>query len=85
MRRSDLESLYRESLPAIDRVVAALASRNSLTPDASAKFAAWVKARIVENDYKVLAKFRNQSSVQVYLAVVIANLFREYRVLRLKD
>ena len=85
MSRADLESLYHENLPTIDRVVAALASRNSLAPDASAKFAAWTKARIVENDYTVLANFRNQSSVQVYLAVVIANLFREYRVTRLKD
>ena len=85
MSRSDLESFYLENLPTIESIVAALVSRNSLTPDASAKFLAWAKARVVENDYTVLAKFRGQSSLRVYLAVVIANLYREYRALRLRD
>ena len=79
MSRPDLESLYNEHLPHIDRLLAVLARRHGLSPNAAAKFAAWAKARLIADDYALLAKFRGQSSVTTYLAVVLANLYRDYR------
>lgn len=38
--------------------------------------------KLMENDYAVLRKFRGESSLPTYLTVVIAMLFREYRVQR---
>ena len=81
MSRPDLESLYSDHLPRIDRILAVLARRHDLSPDAANKFAAWAKARITENDYAVLGRFRGQASLATYLAVVLARLYREYRVL----
>jgi len=81
MSRPDLETLYSEHLPRIDRILAVLARRNGLPADAADKFATWAKARIVENDYAVLAKFRGRSSLSTYLAVVLTVLYRKYRVL----
>jgi hypothetical protein len=80
MIRRDLEALYVENLPRIDMIVALLARRHGLSPDAADKFAIWAKARILENDFAVLAKFRGRSSLATYLAVVLTILCREYRV-----
>jgi len=81
MSRPDLETLYSEHLPRIDRILAVLARRNGLSADVADKFATWAKTRIIENDYAVLAKFRGRSSLATYLTVVLARLCREYRVL----
>lgn len=47
------------------------------------EFASWVKLRFIENDYAILAKFRGESSIATYLNVVLAMLYREYRVTEL--
>jgi RNA polymerase sigma factor (sigma-70 family) len=78
--RSELEGRFLENLSAIERIVAALCRRHGLSGDNAAEFASWVKLRLVENDYAVLAKFRGESSLTTYLTVVIAMLFRDYRV-----
>jgi RNA polymerase sigma factor (sigma-70 family) len=80
--RSELEALFLEHLSAIERIVAALCRRYGLTGDNAAELGSWVKLRLVENDYAVLAKFRGESSLTTYLTVVIAMLFRDYRVER---
>jgi RNA polymerase sigma factor (sigma-70 family) len=78
--RVDLEALFVKELPTIERIVSALARRYALSRDAEDEFGAWLKLRIIENDYAVLAKFRGESSLSTYLAVCVAMLYREYRV-----
>ncbi len=80
MPRPDLESLFLANLPAAEKILAGLARRHALSRDAAEEFASWAKFRLVENDYAVLAKFRGDSSLPTYLTVVIAMLYREYRV-----
>ncbi|MEP6622041.1 MAG: sigma-70 family RNA polymerase sigma factor [bacterium] len=80
MSRQDLEALFLSTLPATDRILGALARRHGLSADAAEEFAAWSRMRLVENDYAVLGKFRGESSISTYLTVVLAMLFREYRV-----
>lgn len=78
--RSQLEALLLVNLPIVERILGALARRHGLAGDDAEEFGAWVKMRLVENDYAILAKFRGESSLPTYLAVVIATLYREYRV-----
>jgi RNA polymerase sigma factor (sigma-70 family) len=80
--RSELEAQFVEHLSAIERIAAALTRRHGLSQDERAEFASWVKLRLVEDDYAVLRKFRGESSITTYLTVVIAMLFRDYRVER---
>jgi RNA polymerase sigma factor (sigma-70 family) len=78
--RSDLEALFLTHLPAVERILGALARRHGVAGDDAEEFAAWAKMRLVENDYAILAKFRGESSITTYLTVVLATLHREYRV-----
>jgi len=80
MPRQDLEALFLANLASIEKILAALARRNGLAADHAEEFAAWAKLRLIENDYGILAKFRAESSLTTYLTVVLAMLFREYRV-----
>lgn len=78
--REVLEQLFLANLPAVEKILGALARRHALSRDAAEEFAAWANLRLIENDYAVLAKFRGESSLPTYLTVVLAMLFREYRV-----
>lgn len=80
MARRELEALFLDNLPAAEKILGALGRRHALSRDAADEFAAWAKFRLIENDYAILAKFRGESSVATYLTVVLAMLFREYRV-----
>ena len=78
MTRAELEALYLEQEDFLDRVLASLARRSSLGVQEAAAHAAWVKARIVDNDYEVLAKFNGESTLTTYLTVVATMLTRRH-------
>jgi RNA polymerase sigma factor (sigma-70 family) len=78
--RDDLEHLFVAHLPLIERILRALCVRNGFHGDDADDACSWVKLRLIENDYGVLAKFRGESSLANYLAVVLAMQVREYRV-----
>ncbi|HEV2146432.1 MAG TPA: hypothetical protein VGR37_03360, partial [Longimicrobiaceae bacterium] len=80
--RKDLEALFLENLGWIERVAASICRRHGFGGDDAEDFASWARLRIVEDDYAVLRKFRGESSVTTYLTVVVAMLFRDYRVSR---
>lgn len=80
--RQKLETIFLDNLALIERGVACVCRRHGLHGDDGAEFASWVKLEIVQDDYAVFEKFRGDSSLATYLAVVIAMLFREYRVQR---
>lgn len=77
--RQDLEALLLDNLSVVERIAAAICRRHGLSPEDAEDFTASVKARLVEDDYVVLRKFRGESSLATYLAVVVAMLFRDYR------
>src|SRR5262249_23189199 len=62
--------------------VAAISRRNGLARDDADDFASWTTLRLIEDDYGVFRKFRGESALTTYLAVVIAMLFRDYRTHR---
>lgn len=78
--REDLRSLFIAHLPTIDRILISLGRRHGIVGDALEDFASWAKLRLIENDYAILAKFRGESTLSTYLAVVLAMLLREHRV-----
>ena len=76
---SNPESAFLASLPAIDRAVGYLARRYALAEPDAEEFGSWVRTKLIVDEYRVFREFRGRSSMQTYLAVVIANLFRDYR------
>ncbi|HXB25063.1 MAG TPA: sigma-70 family RNA polymerase sigma factor [Gemmatimonadaceae bacterium] len=80
--RQQLEALCLANLTAIQRIAGAVCRRHGLSGDEAEDFGSWVSLRMVENDYAILGKFRGESSLTTYLTVVIAMLFRDYRVQR---
>lgn len=80
--RQDYPTLLVSHLGWIERVAASLCRKHGLDADEADDFASWVKARLVEDDYAVLRKFRGESALTTYLTVVMNMLYRDYRVSR---
>ncbi|HET6764428.1 MAG TPA: sigma-70 family RNA polymerase sigma factor [Longimicrobiaceae bacterium] len=80
--RQQLEALFVQHLPVIDRIVASLCRRHGVAGDDADDFGSWARMRLVEDDYGILRKFRGESALATYLVVVLGMLFREYRVAR---
>jgi RNA polymerase sigma factor for flagellar operon FliA len=78
-KTSDPASTFLASLPTIDRVTAILGRRNGLSETDIEDFTSWARARLIQNDYAVLRKFGGRSSLDTYLSVVLANLFKDFR------
>jgi RNA polymerase sigma factor (sigma-70 family) len=74
------EHLLLPQLERIGRIVAAICRRNGVAADEAEEFASLVNLKLVEDDYATLRKFQGRSTLETYLTVVIANLFRDYRV-----
>jgi RNA polymerase sigma factor for flagellar operon FliA len=66
--------------PLIERVMARVARRQALSPEEAEDFQSWARLRLLEGTGAPLAKFQGKSTIETYLAVVILNLFRDYRI-----
>lgn len=78
--RPPAERLLLDHLPWIERACAALARRHGLAGDEVDDFHAWARLRLLEDDCAILRKFRGECAATTYLTVVLATLFRNYRV-----
>src|SRR5690349_4242917 len=76
----DPRQLYLENLDTIDRISESMCRRNGVRGADAEDFASDVKLKLLQDDYAVLRKYRGASSTTTFLTVVIANLFRDYRV-----
>lgn len=55
--------------------------RTSGLPDHEAEeFRSWAVFKLVEDDYRMLARWEGRSSFSTYLTVVLVNLMRDYRI-----
>jgi RNA polymerase sigma factor (sigma-70 family) len=72
------EALFLEHLDWIDRASAITCSTRSVWGAEAEDFAAWIKIKLMEDDYAVFRHFRGESGLKTYLAMVIARQFREY-------
>lgn len=80
--RPSLEALFLANLDAIERIATSICRRHGLGRDDTDDFTSWTKLRFLEDDYGILRKFRGESSLTTYLTVVVALMFRDYRVQR---
>jgi RNA polymerase sigma factor for flagellar operon FliA len=78
--RQDLQALFVEHLPHIERAVAAVCRRHGVRDADAEDCAGWIRLRIIADEYAAFRKFRGESSIQSYLTVVVAMLFRDWRV-----
>jgi RNA polymerase sigma factor (sigma-70 family) len=76
------ESLFLAHLEWIDRVSASLCRRHGIDGADAEDAAAWVRMRLIEDDYAALRRFRGESTPRTYLTVVVSMLFRDYRAAR---
>ena len=78
----DYEAFFHANLPLIEKLLAAIAHRYGLRGDDAEEYVAWARARLWEDDYAVLRKWRRESKLSTYLAVVLTNLAHEFRIRR---
>jgi RNA polymerase sigma factor (sigma-70 family) len=77
-----VESVFLDHLQRIEKIVAFICSKHGLRGADAEDFSSLVKLKLIENNYAILRKFRQESSLSTYLAVVIASVYRDYRVQR---
>lgn len=65
------EALFVEHLAWIDRVASMTCGKYGVWGAEAEDFTAWVRMKLMENDYAVLRKFRGNSELKTYLASVV--------------
>jgi len=78
--RRQLEALFVENLALIERIARLLCRRHSFFDADADEFTSWLKVKIIEDEYVIFKKFRGDSALSTYLTVVVAMLFRDFRV-----
>ncbi len=73
------KDLYLQHLTYIDRMVAHLAGRCSLTLEEKEDFGSALHVKLMDRDYESLRRFKGECGFKSYLATVIANFFKDYR------
>lgn len=76
----DPRQVYADHIGVIERIAESLCRRNGIHGADAEDFASEVKLKLLQDDYAVLRKHRGTCSVQTFLTVVIANLFRDHRI-----
>ncbi|HEV2852152.1 MAG TPA: sigma-70 family RNA polymerase sigma factor [Thermoanaerobaculia bacterium] len=57
-----------------------LSRRSGLPEHEAEEFRSWALLKLVEEDYRILARWEGRSSFLTYLTVVLVNLMRDYRI-----
>ena len=70
----DYQRLLLDHLDVVDQIVRTIGRRRHLSPTERDDFASFVNLRLVDDDYAILRKFQNRSSLWTYLAAVIERL-----------
>jgi RNA polymerase sigma factor for flagellar operon FliA len=76
------EELFLSQLTLIERVSGWVCARRGLRGADVDDFASIVKARLIENDYEILARFEGRSSLKTYLVAVINHVYLDYQTQR---
>ncbi len=74
------EALFLQNLGTIRRILGVLARRHAMELHDAEDFASWATARVMDDDYAIIRKFGGRCAIATYLSVVLAMLFKEYRV-----
>jgi RNA polymerase sigma factor (sigma-70 family) len=77
--RAGLESLFRDNLALIERVIQRVCHNAALYDADAEDFGSAVKLALIENDYAVLGGWQQRASLGGYLTVVIQRLLSDER------
>ena len=78
----DYQRLLLEHLELIDQIVRMTGRRRHLSAVEQEDFGGFVKLRFIEDDYAILRKFQNRSSLHTYLIAVIERMSLDFCVER---
>jgi RNA polymerase sigma factor (sigma-70 family) len=71
----DYQRFFEAQLGLIDQIVRGVGRRFRLLPDEIDDLRSAIHLKIIENDYEVLRRFQNQSSLKTYLTTVVLHHF----------
>jgi RNA polymerase sigma factor (sigma-70 family) len=74
----DYQRLLLDHLDLIDQIVRTTGRRRHLSLTEREDFASFVRLRLVEDDYAILRKFQNRSTLWTYLAAVIERMSLDF-------
>lgn len=77
---SRARTILESRMEVLERAVSRICARLAMKPEEAEEFRSWTFCRLLEDDGAVLRKFRGESSLDTYLAVVVHNLARDYRI-----
>ena len=72
------QRLLLDHLSVVDQIVRTTGRRRQLSAPELEDFSGFVRLRLIENDYAILRKFQNRSSLWTYLSAVIERLSLDY-------
>lgn len=76
----DYQRLLLDHLDLVDQIVRTTGRRRHLSATEREDFASFVRLRLVEDDYAILRKFQNRSTLWTYLAAVVERLSLDFCV-----
>jgi RNA polymerase sigma factor (sigma-70 family) len=76
----DYKQLLLDHLDLVNQIVRTTGRRRHLSATEREEFAGFVNVRLIEDDYAILRKFQNRSTLWTYLAMVIERLSFDYCV-----
>jgi RNA polymerase sigma factor (sigma-70 family) len=74
----DYQRLLLDHLDVVDQIVRTIGRRRHLSATEQDDFASFVSLRLVDDDYAILRKFQNRSTLWTYLATVIERLSLDF-------
>lgn len=74
------EALFLAHLETIERVIAFTCGRAGFREPDAEDFGSFVKLKLIENDYAIVAAFEGRCSFATYISIVIQRLLLDYRV-----
>lgn len=76
--REAAEALFLKHLDWIDKVASIACSNHGVWGADAEDFTAWVRMKLVEDDYAVVRRFRGESELKTYLASVVVRHFFDF-------
>src|SRR5215831_17005220 len=77
--RVDAEEIYKRHLPIIGQIALSVCRRHGVGDHDAEDFTSDVLLKLCDDNYAVIRKFQNKSSVATYLTVVINKTFLDHR------
>lgn len=72
-----LEELYHQSLEALPPILRGLARVKRLSPEEVEDLRSDIQVKLLEDDYRMLRRWDSRSSLKVYLATVVDNIWHD--------